>query len=138
MPNRKVSQGWQMHRLSLLQYKNQMINEGEKIFNDMTTAKNAMATLGKIALKPQIFGDTDYFEQMIQQEEKNLEEGWRGRRDEFKKMQDLVIARKKLSEANSISDLFPQYKSMVDEASNLDSMCHYVKKILCVNILHLF
>jgi len=105
----------------MLKYKNKMINEGEQIFNDMTTAKNAMATLGEIALKPQIFGDTDYFEQMIQQEEKNLEEGWRVRRDQFKKMQDLVIARKQLSEANSISDLFPQYKSMVDEASNLDS-----------------
>lgn len=74
--------------------------------------------LDKIALKPRIFTNEEYFKQMIEYEETEKNPGYENRVKGLKMMQEHTKQINAFSKAEDITHLFPQYNGILKELKN--------------------
>ena len=99
-----------------LSYSEQLLNqtiekmrqEGEVIIKQMKDIKESLEELDKIALKPRVFTNEQYFKEMIEYEETEKNPGWENRVEGLKMMRDQAKHINDISKAENISNLFPQ------------------------------
>lgn len=91
---------------------------GKSILKDMESIKNSLMELDKIALKPRIFTNEEYFKQMIEYEETEKNPGYENRVKGLKMMQDHAKQINAFSKAEDITHLFPQYNDILKELRN--------------------
>jgi len=97
---------------------NIMSELGKKILEDMQKIKNSLIELDKIALKPRVFTNEQYFKEMIEYEETEKNPGWENRIEGLKMMRDQAKQINDISKADNIANLFPQYNKILDELKN--------------------
>ena len=95
-----------------------MSDLGKKILEDMQKIKNSLIELDKIALKPRVFTNEQYFKEMIEYEETEKNPGWENRVEGLKMMRDQAKQINDISKADNIANLFPQYNKILDELKN--------------------
>lgn len=91
---------------------------GKTILEDMQKIKNSLIELDKIALKPRVFTNEQYFKEMIDYEETEKNPGWENRVEGLKLMRDQAKHINDISKAENISNLFPQYNNILNELKN--------------------
>ena len=91
---------------------------GKSILDDMQKIKNSLIELDKIALKPRVFTNEQYFKEMIEYEETEKNPGWENRVEGLKMMRDQAKHINDISKAENISNLFPQYNNILKELKN--------------------
>lgn len=91
---------------------------GKSILKDMESIKNSLMELDKIALKPRIFTNEEYFKQMIEYEETEKNPGYENRVKGLKMMQEHAKQINAFSKAEDITHLFPQYNGILKELKN--------------------
>ena len=91
---------------------------GKKILEDMQKIKNSLIELDKIALKPRVFTNEQYFKEMIEYEEAERNPGWENRVEGLIMMRDQAKQINDISKADNIANLFPQYNKILDELKN--------------------
>ena len=94
---------------------------GQSILKDMESIKKSLIELDKIALKPRIFTNEEYFRDMIQYEQSEKNPGWENRVKGLKMMQEQAKQINALSKAEDITHLFPQYNNILVELKNKKS-----------------
>jgi hypothetical protein len=109
-------QGLSSAQRMLKQKEEEMDNGVRDVLADMQNVKDALTKLDDIALKPRVFTDESYFEQMIQHEEEQKNPGYERRVVGLKLMLERARDMKKLSQAKDMRELFPQYKKIMEEA----------------------
>lgn len=87
----------------------------------MESIKKSLIELDKIALKPRIFTNEEYFRVMIQYEQSEKNPGWENRVKGLKMMQEQAKQINALSKAEDITHLFPQYNNILVELKNKKS-----------------
>ena len=97
---------------------NKMSELGKSILDDMQKIKNSLIELDKIALKPRVFTNEQYFKEMIEYEETEKNPGWENRVEGLKMMRDQAKHINDISKAENISNLFPQYNNILKELKN--------------------
>mmetsp|Transcript_123545 Transcript_123545/g.238234 ORF Transcript_123545/g.238234 Transcript_123545/m.238234 type:complete len:814 (+) Transcript_123545:116-2557(+) len=88
----------------------------QKILEDMQDVKTCLQRLDQIAMKPRVFTNAEYFEQMIKHEEEVKNPGWESRVQGLKLMLDRAKNIERISQASNLTDLFSQYKNVINEA----------------------
>lgn len=88
----------------------------KQLLTAMQSVKESQVKLEEIALKPRVFTDTEYFDQMIKQEEEEKRPGWKQRQLKVQAMRDEVLAMEEFSKAKNLNDLFPQYQAQISKA----------------------
>ena len=91
---------------------------GKSILKDMESIKNSLMELDKIALKPRVFTNEEYFKQMIEYEETEKNPGFENRVKGLKMMQEHAKQINAFSKAEDITHLFPQYNGILKELKN--------------------
>ena len=92
-----------------------MREEGEKILKQMKEIKSSLEELDRIALKPRVLTNVEYFDQMIDLEKKQKKPGYKNRIKWLEMMRDQVKQLNDLSKANDITQLFPTFNSVITE-----------------------
>lgn len=77
--------------------------------------KNKLQLLNEIALKPDVFSDEDYFDQMINEEIDNKSPGWEKSVEGLKIMKERAANLALISKSQNVTDFFPSYKKLIDE-----------------------
>lgn len=98
-----------------------MSDLGKNILKDMECIKNSLMELDKIALKPRIFTNEQYFKDMIDFEQAEKNPGWENRVKGLKMMKEQAQQINALSKAEDITHLFPQYNNILKELRNKKS-----------------
>ena len=91
---------------------------GKLISNNMKLTKNFLMNLDKVALKPTVFLNEEYFKQMIEYEEAQKDYGYENRIKGLKIMKDIAKRINDFSKADNITLLFPQYNEIFKELKN--------------------
>ena len=91
---------------------------GKLISKDMELIKTFLMILDKIALKPSVFINEEYFKQMIEYEEAQKYYGYENRIKGLKIMEDNAKIIISFSKADNITLLFQQYKEIFKELKN--------------------
>jgi GTPase SAR1 family protein/uncharacterized protein YnzC (UPF0291/DUF896 family) len=91
---------------------------GKSILKDMESIKTSLIELDKIALKPRVFTNEEYFKQMIEYEETEKNPGYENRVKGLKMMQEHARQINAISQAEDITHLFPQYNDILKELKN--------------------
>jgi len=91
---------------------------GKSILKDMESITTSLMELDKIALKPRIFANEEYFKQMIEYEETEKNPGYENRVKGLKMMQEHAKQINAFSKAEDITHLFPQYNGILKELKN--------------------
>lgn len=99
----------------LNQTMNKMREEGEKIIKQMKEIKSSLEELDRIALKPRVLTNVEYFEQMIDMEKKQKKTGFIKRIKGLEMMRDQAKQLNDLSKANDVSQLFPSFDGVISE-----------------------
>jgi len=86
---------------------------GKNILTLMQKVKTCLTELDKIALKPRVFTNEDYFNQMIEYEKWGKTQGWTERVKGLEIMLDQAKQISLLSKSENIQDLFPQYQGVI-------------------------
>ena len=76
---------------------------------DIQKIKNSLIELDRIALKPRVFKNEEYFKKMTEYEETEKNPGWEIRIEGLKTMRDKDKQINYISKADNIVNLFPQY-----------------------------
>ena len=100
---------------------NKMTDLGNKILVDMQSIKTSLEELEKIALKPRLFTNEQYFIDMIKFEEEAQRPGYQKRIEGLKIMQNQAKRINDLSKSNDLTSLFPQFKNTIAELKNKKS-----------------
>merc|ERR1712151_93348 len=90
----------------------------ENMLNDMQAVKNAMKKLDEIALKPRVFTNSEYFTQLIKQEEDNKNKGWELRVKGLQAAKKRADGIRQFSQTDNVVDLFPKYKEEIRELTS--------------------
>ena len=89
--------------------------------------KNSLKKLEDIALKPKMFTNEEFYNQMIKQEEEKREKGWQQRVEGLKQILNKSKLLQNISNANDINSIFPEIDEFkkryeqINENSNDDS-----------------
>ena len=75
---------------------------GKSILDDMQKIKNSLIELDKIALKPRVFTNEQYFKEMIEYEETEKNPGWENRVEGLKMKRDIAKHINDISKAENI------------------------------------
>ena len=75
---------------------------------DIQKIKNSFIELDRIALKPRVFTNEEYFKEMTEYEETENNSGWVNRTDDLKMMRDQAKQINDISKADNFAYLFPQ------------------------------
>jgi hypothetical protein len=113
--------GLSISEMALNDVVNKMIDLGKKILVDMQSIKTSLEELEKIALKPRLFTNEQYFIDMIKFEEEAKSPGYQKRIEGLKIMQNQAKRINDLSKSNDLTSLFPQFKSTIAELKNKKS-----------------
>ena len=76
---------------------------------DIQKIKNSLIELDRIALKPRVFKNEEYFKEMTEYKETEKNSGWVNRTDDLKMTRDKDKQINDISKADNIANLFPQY-----------------------------
>ena len=99
----------------LNQTMNKMREEGEKIIRQMKEIKSSLEELDRIALKPRVLTNVEYFQQMIDFEKDKKSPGYTKRIEGLKIMKDRAEQLNRFSQANDITQLFPSFNNIITE-----------------------
>ena len=92
-----------------------MRKEGENMLKEMKEIKNSLDELDKIALKPRVLTNVEYFQQMIDFEKDKKSPGYTKRIEGLKIMKDRAEQLNRFSQANDITQLFPSFNNIITE-----------------------
>lgn len=81
----------------------------------MKEIKSSLEELDRIALKPRVLTNVEYFEQMIDMEKKQKKAGFKKRIQGLEMMRDQAKQLNDLSKANDVSQLFPSFDGVINE-----------------------
>ncbi len=95
-----------------------MRKEGENMLKEMKEIKNSLDELDRIALKPRVLTNVEYFEQMIDFEKEKKSPGYTKRIEGLQIMKEQAEQLNKLSQANDITQLFPTFNNIITELKN--------------------
>jgi len=88
----------------------------KKLLKDMQEVKDNLKKLNEIALKPKVFNDEDYFNQLIKAEAERKGEGHQKRIQAMEAMRDRAKLMNQLEKTSNLEDLFPEYKKAIKDA----------------------
>mmetsp|Transcript_23107 Transcript_23107/g.56078 ORF Transcript_23107/g.56078 Transcript_23107/m.56078 type:complete len:769 (-) Transcript_23107:207-2513(-) len=111
----KAKSGLTASEWILRDQKKKMKEAAQQILSDMKTTKENLAELDKIAMKARVFTDEDYFCDLIKYEEESREPGHVTRIAGYKSMLDQARNFQKITSAEKVTDLFPQYEKVIEE-----------------------
>ena len=94
---------------------NIMFELWKKILEDIQIIKNSLIELDRIALKPRVFKNEKYFNEMTEYEETEKNSGWVNRTDGLKITRDKDKQINDISKADNFAYLFPQYNKILDK-----------------------
>jgi len=101
---------------ALLEEKRQeMHREAQHMLTDMQTVKTSLGELDKVALKPRVFTNAEYFQQMIQHEQDSKQPGHEERIAGLRLLAERAETIEKFAQAENLEELFPQYRSVIDQ-----------------------
>ena len=117
-----------------LSYSDQLLNqtiekmrqEGAVIIKQMKDIKESLEELDKIALKPRVFTNAEYFQQMIDNEKEQKLSGYLKRIEGLEIMKNQAEQLNAMSNAEDITQLFPKFNNVITELkskSNTNSSC---------------
>ena len=112
--------GLSRSEIALSQEKAKMIKLTEEVLDLMSQVKKKLQDLDEIAMKPRLFTDEQYFEQLIQHEEESKNPGWEARLKSLQTMCERAKNINLISKAENVKDLFPQYKKLIEELIEKD------------------
>lgn len=92
-----------------------MSDLGKKLLFDMNSIKDHLNELEKIALKPKVLTDEQYFIDMIEFEEKEHKPGYKERIKGLEIMRDQAKQLNNILKTNDVSALFPTYSETIKE-----------------------
>jgi len=106
-----------------LSYSEQLLNqtiekmrqEGEVIIKQMKDIKESLEELDKIALKPRVFTNAEYFQDMIENEKQYQNTGYLKRIEGLEMMKNQAEILNAISKAEDITQLFPKYNNIITE-----------------------
>ena len=106
-----------------LSYSEQLLNqtiekmrqEGEVIIKQMKDIKESLEELDKIALKPRVFTNAEYFQNMIEYEYHYHNRGYLKRIEELEIMKNQAEILNATIKAENITQLFPKYNNVITE-----------------------
>ena len=106
-----------------LSYSEQLLNqtiekmrqEGEVIIKQMKDIKESLEELDKIALKPRVFTNAEYFQDMIGYEYHYHNRGYLKRIEELEIMKNQAEILNATIKAENITQLFPKYNNIITE-----------------------
>lgn len=81
----------------------------------MKEIKSSLEELDRIALKPRVLTNVEYFDQMIDLEKKQKKQGYTKRIKGLEMMRDQAKQLNDLSKANDITQLFPTFNNVINE-----------------------
>ena len=88
---------------------------GTNLLNDMNSIKESLNELEKIALKPRVLTDEQYFIDMIEYEEKERKPGYKERVKGLEIMRDQAKQLNNILKTSDVSALFPTYSETIKE-----------------------
>ena len=88
---------------------------GKKLLNDMNSIKDSLSELEKIALKPKVLTDEQYFTDMIEFEKEEHKTGFQERINGLEIMRDQARQLNNILKTNDVSALFPTYSETIKE-----------------------
>lgn len=95
------------------------VSETEALAKELLAAmqrvKESQGKLEAIALKPKVFADMQYFEQMIKTENTDKKPGYEWRVAQLEAMREEIKALGEVQRVTDWKDLFPKYKEMIDK-----------------------
>jgi len=94
-----------------------MSNTAESVLKNMQSVRDSLTRLDEIALKPRVFTDAQYFEQMIDHEKNTKEPGFESRVKGLEMLQDRALQIQKLHSATNVKDIVQEYKKVIAEAT---------------------
>ena len=94
---------------------NIMFELWKKILEDIQKIKNSLIEIDRIALKPRVFTNEEYFKEMTLYEETEKNPGWVNRTEGLKTMRDKDKQINDISKADNFAYLFPQYNKILDK-----------------------
>ena len=106
-----------------LSYSEQLLNqtiekmrqEGEVIIKQMKDIKESLEELDKIALKPRVFTNAEYFQDMIENEKQYQRPGYLKRIEGLEMMKNQAEILNATIKAENITQLFPKYNNIITE-----------------------
>ena len=97
----------------LNQTMNKMRKEGEKIIKQMKEIKSSLEELDRIALKPRVLTNVEYFDQMIDLEKKQKKHGFQNRIKWLEMMRNQAKQLNDLSKTENVTQLFPSFDGVI-------------------------
>ena len=88
---------------------------GLKLLKDMNSIKDSLSELEKIALKPRVLTDEQYFTDMIEFEKEEHKAGYQDRIKGLEIMRDQARQLNNILKTNDVSALFPTYSETIKE-----------------------
>jgi hypothetical protein len=109
-----------------LSYSEQLLNqtiekmrqEDEVIIKQMKDIKESLEEFDKIALKPRVLTNAEYFQDMIYYEKEVKTPGYLKRIEELKIMKNQAKILNAISKAEDITQLFPQFNNVISELTS--------------------
>lgn len=106
-----------------LSYSDMLLNEtmekmrekGEEIIQQMKGIKESLEELDRIALKPRVLTNAEYFQQMIDFEKEQKKAGFQKRIEGLEMMKNQAKQLDAMSKANDVTQLFPSFNGVISE-----------------------
>jgi len=112
----KGQQGKTLAERLLNEKKTEMSAKAKAVLSSMQDVKNLLKRLEGIALKPKVFDDDQYFDQLIKVEDEWKKPGWQNRKKGLENMRDQARELKKIQNTDNLESLFPQYQKTIENA----------------------
>ena len=94
---------------------NKMKVQGEEILRQMKEIKSSLEELDRIALKPRVLTNVEYFQQMIDFEKEQKKKGYQKRIEGLEMMKNQAEQLNAMSKAEDITQLFPRFDDVITE-----------------------
>ena len=107
--------GLSASQTALAEQKEKINRLAKEILDFMKKVKEMLKELDKIAMKPRLFTEEEYFLQMIKHEEDRKNPGYETRVKGLKCMLQQAKHIFLLSNSSHVGDIFPQYKQLIEE-----------------------
>jgi len=95
-----------------------MKKQAEEILQQMKEIKTSLEELDKIALKPRVLTNVEYFQQMIDFEKEQKKSGYLKRIEGLEMMKNQAEQLNAMSKAEDITQLFPSFNNTINELKN--------------------
>ena len=92
-----------------------MRKKAEVIIKQMKEIKQSLEELDRIALKPRVLTNVEYFQQMIDFENQQKKPGYKKRFEGLEMMKNQAEQLNTMSKAEDITQLFPNFNNVITE-----------------------